>query len=237
MNNKDVIQYCPFCGHSVAHIYQKCSNCGVYLNAEIKKSWLRIAPTWVSAIAAIAVAVVAIYGAINVKAILDERRATAIKNHLTWIEVTPINFLSTGKKDPADSTSTFWYLEIVVENLGEKTAYVHLKDWTFKSNKRSLITNEYYTPKEIKFSLASGDKKIWRISFVMNSNYHIPPIMSGEDTLIIKARFTSKDMLNREICTYNATWLYSKDEFMLHEDNRHYKAVLNNGITTSDILR
>jgi len=225
MGEKSSIKYCLFCGHWINETVEKCNNCGEFLDLKSKRSLCHLIPNWVSVLATVVIAGVAILGVVKVKEILHQERVKAIENHLTWIEVAPVEFLSTGKKDPADDSSTFWYLEIQVQNLGKKTAYVHLKDWSFESNKRGKITNEAYTPKEIKFSLPSGNKANWGFSFVMNSDFHIPPIMSGKDRLVIKSKFDSKDMANKEKCEYGATWIYTKGKFLLLEDNRHYETL------------
>lgn len=214
---------CRFCGQKIEEQIEKCPTCGEFLKIKSRRLWFNVSPNWISAIAGLLAAILAIFGLIKVEDLLREARVKSIENHLTWIEVRPIAFLSSGQKDPRDSTSTFWYLEVLVQNLGKKTAYVHLKDWTFESKGRGKITKEAYEPKERKFSLKSGQKATWRISFVMSSEYHIPHIMSGEDALNINVKFTSKDMLNKELCNYDAKWTYAKDEFILLEDNRHYE--------------
>lgn len=220
---REKIQLCRFCGYKIEEQIEKCPTCGEFLKIESKRLWFNISPNWISAIAGLLAAILAIFGLMEVKNLLKEARVNAIENHLTWIEVTPVAFLSSGQKDPKDATSTFWYLEVLVQNLGKKTAYVYLKDWTFESKGRGKITKEAYEPKERKFSLQSGQRATWRISFVMSSEYHIPPIMSGEDALNINVKFISKDMLNKELCNYDAKWTYTKDEFTLLEDNRQYK--------------
>jgi len=225
MSGPSNIKYCPFCSQQINDSAEKCNKCGEFLNIKSKRLWFNISPNWISTVATILALLIGVIGVWRVKDIIKEARVKAIENHLTWIEVTPTAFLSSGKKDPADLSSTFWYLEILVHNLGRKNAYVSLRDWSFESDKRGKITNQDYTPKEIDFSLPSGQKATWRISFVMNSEYHIPPIMSGEDALKINAKFISKDMLNKEICNYNASWIYTKDEFLLREDNRNYQAI------------
>ena len=190
-----------------------------------RQFWSIAAPNWISAAAGFILAVVAVAGLVKVNDLLKEARTKAIENHSTWIEVKPVAFLSSGQKDPLDSTSTFWYLEVAAQNLGRKTAYIHLKDWTFESKSRGKITSEAYEPKDIEFSLKPGQRAMQRFSFVMNSDYHIPLIMSGKDSMNITVKFTSRDMADKERCEYDAQWVYTKDEFTLLEDDRRYSAL------------
>ena len=203
---------------------KKCNNCGEFFNIKSKRLWFRVSPIWVTALATVVIAIATAYGAKKVSDMLDEARIKAVENHLTWIEVTPINFTTKGEKDPNDASSTFWYLSMQAQNLGKETAFTHLKNWSFESNTRGKITKEDYKQGEREFSLPSGDKIEWSASFVMNSDYHIRKLINGEDTLTIKFQFTSVDMSSREECTYKATWGYTKGKFLLVKDSRQYRA-------------
>ncbi|MEW6615703.1 MAG: hypothetical protein AB1401_09590 [Thermodesulfobacteriota bacterium] len=219
MSNKTSIKYCPFCGHWINNTAKKCNSCGEFM---VKRWWFS-SPPWISAFASFLAAVGVVIGAWNVKDILKEGRVKAIENHLTWIEVRPVDFKSTGNKDSADPTSTFWYIEIQVENLGKETGLVRLKNWSFASQKRGKITEKDYNPKELEFSLSPSKRVKVFFTFVMNSDYHIPLITKGEDVLTIEARFNAKDMSNTEICEYKALWGYTRGKFSLIEDDRRYE--------------
>jgi len=217
-----MIKYCQFCGHWLNNSGEKCNNCGEFIHIKSKRLWFHVWPIWVSAFATALIAIASVIGALKVRDILNEARVKAIENHLSWIEVRPVNFSTRGEKDPKDISSTFWYLTIQVNNLGKEAAFVHIKDWSFKSSKRGIITKEDYKSGEKEFSLPSAGKAIWVISFVMNSDYHIPALISGEDVLTIAFKFDSKDMSGVEECLYEATWEYTKGRFLLIEDNRNY---------------
>ncbi len=181
-----------------------------------------LSPDWISAIATSVIAIVTVSGAMIVIPDILKSRSRAVENHLTWIEITPTNFLSEGERDPKDSTSTFWDLQIQSQNLGRETAFVHIKDWSIKSDKRGLIPKEAFPQQELKFTLQPGERTTWLIRFVMNPNYHILALRSGEDVLEIWFQFISLDMTGKEECNYTAIWKYTKGRFSLAQDKREY---------------
>lgn len=96
-------------------------------------------PEWVGATATIVIAVCAVVGLVKVEDILNAQRVKAIENHTTWVEVRPIAFGSKGERDPADLTSTLWYLVIEAQNLGRETAVATISNWDFQSALRGSV--------------------------------------------------------------------------------------------------
>jgi len=184
-----------------------------------------IKPEWISAWATVVVAVCAVLGLIKIENILNRERTKAVENHTTWVEMQPVAFESRGERDPADATSTFWYLVIEARNLGSETALVRIGDWSFVSEKRGSIKKDDYKILDTSLSLPPGNRIRWMTSFVMNPDYHIPALVKGEDVLVIKYRFESQDMAGKEEETYQSTWKYTRGKFALVNDNRQHQAL------------
>lgn len=217
------IEFCPFCGHWINESAKKCNNCGEFLNIKAKRSLWYLVPNLAYVLATIVIAVCAVLGAIKIADILQRERIKVVENHLTWIEISPIDFTTKGEVDASDSSKpVLWYLHIQAQNLGKKTGYFYIKNWEFKSDRRGPITKDAYKDSERKFTVHPGEKIIWTISFVMSSEYHIKPIINGEDALEIKLVFSSIDMSGLEECEYNALWEYTKGQFSIIEDSRQY---------------
>ena len=78
---------------------------------------------------------------------------------------------------------------------------------------------------DIGLTVPVGKKAVWLVSFVMSTEHHVRKIMSGENTLIMTAKFNSKDMGDIEKCEYEGTWEYTKGKFSIINDNRHYELI------------
>ncbi len=214
-------QICTFCHKNISPAAKKCDNCGEFLSLKSKRLWFHILPAWLGVL-------IAVFGVIKVKDLLDQERIKAIENHLTWVEVQLNDLTTAGNKDPKDSTSTFWQLEGHVRNLGKQIAFVQIKDWSFDSTKRGHFTNSDFQEKELTFTLARGQKANWYVTFVLSTEHHFLPLLNGDDVLTIKFTFVSKDMSGKEECTYKATWKYTKGVFSLLEDDRRYRQIGQN---------
>jgi predicted nucleic acid-binding Zn ribbon protein len=160
MDNKKAIKPCPFCGHWINSSAKKCNNCGEFLNITSKRFW-QLLPTWLTTSATILIAGATIFGVIRVTSILDKERSESIKNHLTWIEVQPFEFLKENQKDPNDPSSTFYRVLVKIRNLGKETAFVEIGDWSFESESRGKFTKKDFPPKEQKFTVPVGKTLTW----------------------------------------------------------------------------
>ncbi len=178
---------------------------------------------WVSAIATVCIAVFTGSALFKIENVLNKERIRAVENHHTWVEMSLADFESTGERDPKDLTSTFWRLWVNARNLGKETAFVHVSDWTFQSEKRGAIKKADFPENDLKFSLPPGKKAKLMTQFVMSPEYHIPALISGEDALVITYKFESRDMKGEEEGTYEATWRYTKGKFSLLHDERRYQ--------------
>lgn len=185
----------------------------------------RIKAEWVSAIATVCIAVSTGLALFKIENVLDKERIRAVENHRTWVEMSLADFESTGGRDPKDPTSTFWRLWVNAQNLGKEAAFVHVSDWTFRSEKRGDFGKADFPENDLKFSLPSGKKVKLVTQFVMSPDYHIPALISGEDAMVITYKFESRDTGGEEKGTYEATWRYTKGKFSLVQDERRYQII------------
>lgn len=208
---------CFYCKKDIEDKAIKCPHCGEQIDKW--RFWFRhIIHFLVFAVTIASLVFVGVQVKIASQQLKQSQLDSAIINR-PYVEIRPVAFIVSDKRDPKDSTSVFCSLILELKNYSDIPATnVTLEDFKVGSVSRGYLTSQNYPISFKNICLFPQSSFQLSIPFVMNPDYHISKYDMGTENYNIHFKIDYEGIKGADNKTkhqYACDWIYSRKMFSI----------------------